>query len=166
MKRILVSTLAIMMLLSLLVGAMAAPATTYNSTRSFLEVCDQNGQAYNYIGMNSDDNEEVRLDFDLDNTSITARIFFEDENSCAIRVWYLMDYDATRLSEVEDAVNTLNSQYRWVRFFCDQTDNTITAAADVEFGDNPAGEIVWTVVGRVRGISNLGYNDLQTYKAR
>ena len=165
MKRILVSTLAILMLLSLVASAMAAPTTTYSSTLNFLETCDAKGKAYNYIGMNSDNNEEVRIDYDLDNTSITARLFFEDEYSCGIRVWYLMDYDPARLAELEDAVNTLNSSYRWVRVFCDKTDNTITIAADVEFGNNPSGEIVWTVLGRVVGISNICYNELEQYKA-
>lgn len=160
MKKIVISALAILMLLSLTVGALAMPSsTTYQSTRSFLEVCDREGLKYTYNGVNSDGDEVVLLDYGIENTSITVRMFFEDENSCGVRVWYLITYDPARLAEVEEAVNTLNAQYRWVKFYADTTDNTVTAAADIEFGDNPAGDVCRTILRRVVNISERGFNE-------
>lgn len=164
MKRIAITALAILMLLSMSVGALAVPSNVaYQSTRSFLEVCDQEGLKYTYNGVDNDNDETVLLDYSLDNTSITVRVFFEDEASCGIRVWYLITYDPSRLGEIVEACNNLNNQYRWVKFYADTSDNTVTASADVEFGDNPAGNVVRTMLRRVVNITNLGYNELMQY---
>ena len=161
MKKLWVSICLIALVFALSAGALAVPSSvSYDTTRRFLEYCDENDIKYSYMGIDNDNDEKVNLSFDLTNTSVDVRYFFEeDQESCMVRVWNLITFDPDQIAEVRDAVGRANADYRWVKYYIDESDNTVTCAADIYFGGGDAGDICGYILRRVVNISDSVYDD-------
>ena len=165
MKKILLCISAVLLALSLTMGALAVPSSvTYRTTGRFLAYCDEQGIKYTYQGIDNDNDERVTVSYDLSSTSVDVILFFsEDGDTCAIRLWNLIRFRENALDDVLSAVNQLNMNYRWAKFFADTSDNTVTCSADIYFGGADAGDIGYYLLYRIVNISDYGYEDLARF---
>ena len=144
-KRTVWIIIAVTMILSLFsVSAYADYSQAkYSSTKQFLKALDDLGIKYTWQGIDSDDYEVINISNNSDvmgNYSIN--VFFDDNNkNCGIRVWNVIDYNNAMSSSVYDAVNSINKTYQYVKFFADDTDNSVTASIDLIYRDSDVGEI-------------------------
>ena len=136
----------------------------YDSTKQFITTLDENEMSYTYLGVDNNDYDIVNVSFTGDNTDIDIRFFFSNNGEdCAIVVWYLIEYDEAFDIAVYQAVNELNRDYRFLRFFAD-TDYSVTAQIDVIFhaGDD-IGAICFDAMWYVVDICDTVYLDLAVF---
>jgi len=141
-----------------------ASSAQYSSTRSFIQILEDKGIVYDYRGVNDDGYERVSVDNDGEDFSYTLEYFFDDglENA-SIRVWYILTYDQSDFRSLVEVCNELNASYKYVTFYCDTSDNTITASMDLIFRAYDVGEIVFEATLRMANILDEGYPLLAPY---
>lgn len=148
MKKILAMLLLAALLLTSAMPALAVSAE-YASTRAFLKVLDEADIIYTLVGVDDDGDELVRVaNKDSNDYSYTINLYFDkDEMRCALRVWNVIEFKSSDTTNVLRACNELNARFKYLRFYVDTSDNTVTAAMDLIFRDG-AGEV--TLEGLVR----------------
>ncbi len=165
MKKLLALTLACMMLLGLCSTAFATEPQ-YTSTKAFLALMDQKGINYSVNGFDSNGNEMVSIsntDSDI-NYSYTIKYFFDDgEENCSLRVWNIITFADADFAKVLRTVNSLNCQYKYVRFTVDESDNTVTASIDTIYRTHDIDQIIWEATLYVVDIIEAGYPALAVY---
>lgn len=162
MKRF-VSLLVVLMLCLQCLPAMATSAQ-YNNTRRVLQILDSEGIIYTVNGILSNNYEKVSInsrDSDI-NKSYTITLFFSSDNEeFGIRVWNLIDFNASKLQQAYKLCNTANSSYKLVTFEVDESDNSITVACDMIVRDtDETGSIVLEAICRVADIIGAAYPTL------
>ena len=147
------------------ISAFAVPnSVAYSSTRDFLTVLDNESIRYSYDGINNDNDERVKVSYSLDDTKITVICFFkEDTKSCSMRVWNFIDYEASDANQVIQTLDQLNSKYRWVKFYSDASDNSVTVSLDAVFRNNDVGEICRECLRHIVNICDDCYTILKPY---
>ncbi len=164
MKKWISLLLCFVMLLSI-VPAMAEDEPTYDTTEDFIAVLKEEGLKYELKSVDKDGDEVVLVE----NTSdvygdVTFRFYFsEDEDDVYIRVWNLIDYDANDRSDVLEAANTVNSKWRFVRFYLDDSDNSITASFDSYLPKRSSGDITLEMLLTMHRIMENAYPYLEPY---
>lgn len=164
-KRMIAILMVVVFALLSAAPAFAVPsAVSYSSTRDFLEVLDSEGVHYTYEGIDSDDDEKVNVSYNITDTSIAMRIFFDDSReSCHIRVWNLIDYRPEDEGRVIEALDDLNKTYKWIKFYSDKNDNSVTASMDVILRRYDVGEICSEAMHRVVNICDDAYPTLKKF---
>lgn len=133
MKRIAKSMLALVLVAILLCAPALAASATYTNARDFVRVLDANGLTdYTLMGIDSDGDDGVMLDYSGDYWDYTIRYYFNAENDMVlIRIWNLMEFDDSEMSAAKNAANDANYDYKIARFYVDDTDNTLTCSYDL-----------------------------------
>lgn len=151
-------------LLSLPVNADYTQAK-YSSTMQFLKILDNYDIKYTWQGMDSDDNEIISIGNNSDVVgNYTIKVFFDDSNeNCSIRVWNLIDYKSAMSSSVYAAVNSINYAYKYVKFFADDSDNSVTASIDLIYRDSDIGEICLEALVDIVSIIDKAYPQLEPF---
>ena len=153
-------------LLLLSASAMAVTAQ-YRSTQNYMDYLDSQGIKYSYMGVQSSTNDErVRVSYSGDYMdSIVINCFFdEDGDDCTMVFWNMIDYNAADESAVRAVCDALNKKWRFVRFFTDDSDNSVTVQMDVIFGSvSDAGPIGRIALRKIVNISDEAYPDLKAY---
>ena len=143
MKKVTSCLLALLLIVSLCVPAFATSTNEgqYETTRSFIDVLQTKGLKYTYSGLNSDNDEKIRVSFSDDNFgSIVFILFFPSSaDEVSIRVWNLITVTAGKTYAL-NTVNTLNNNYKYARFYLDESDNTITCSMDAYLDVRSAGD--------------------------
>lgn len=159
--------LVLTLFLALSVPAFAASAQ-YTTTQEFLKVLKREKNTYNYMGIDEDDDEEVRVTFSGDNLDeIPVEIFFdEDLDAVSMRSWQVIYFDKKDLADVLTLVNDLNSQYKFVKFVVDPEDESVDAEIDVPLreGEN-AGELAYDALYYIVIIVDEAYPQLAKFEA-
>lgn len=168
MKKTLLSMISVVLIALLFCAtALAVPSNVqYSTTKSFLEVLDSEGIHYICEGIDSDNDEVVKIQYGLDdNTSITVKCYLaEDGSECNMRVWNLIDYDIGSFDAVVQKVDEMNRTYRWTRFYTDPSDNSVTVAMDVVLRDNAdAGDICREALRHIVQICDDAYPSVKEY---
>lgn len=142
-------TMAFALGLCLLVSGTAlvrAETPMAQSTRDFVTTLEEGGFSYTYKGLNAaGTSESLLLDY---NSSVfgSSRIraeFSLDEGSCRLFLWNMVDYDPEQQSEVAASCDAVNAYYKYVKFFTDSSDNSVTALVDVRLSKSfPCSELV------------------------
>ena len=144
-----------------------AASAQYANTRSFLGELDTYEIRYTLEGVDSDNNEIVHIKNKGDYYSYTIHYYFsEDNESVSIRIWNLIDFDSSDMDKVYLAVSQLNKTYKWVKFYADEIDNSVTLSADMIVRRNSGtGDIVLEMTLRIASIlDDEGvYNALNRY---
>ena len=133
MKRIAKSMLALVLVAILLCAPALAASATYANARDFVRVLDANGLTdYTLMGIDSDGDDGVMLDYSGDYWDYSIRYYFsEDEDLVLIRIWNLMEFDASEVDAAKIAANEANYDYKIARFYVDESDNTLTCSYDL-----------------------------------
>lgn len=165
MRKRITILVALMLLISVFPASVKAGAAQYGITQSFLDYLDENGISYVYGGINDDGLEAVDILYKTSNYDpIETNWQFDDEfDRVAVRVYYIIHYQPENLLYVLDAVNKLNSSYRYFRFFTDETDNTVTMAYDMPLDEAASGELCADILARVVDVVDEAYNVLGKY---
>ena len=156
MKKLISVLLACCLLLCVLPAASASASTeanaTYLSTKSFLIWLESNDIIYDYIGVDDDGYEIVVVDMSGDNFDFSIKCVFYDGNGSAAMYVY---------NVIESACNDLNASYRYASFFCDESDNTVTAQTDMLFvRTSDSGDLAGEHLLRIAAIVDDAYPDL------
>ena len=160
---------ALLLVLSLFV-CLSVPAfavnAQYGPTQAFLKVMDRENHKYNYMGIDSDDDEQINVSFTGDNKSkIEVKIYFdEDLDSVSMRSWSVISFDEAKLNEVLLLVNKLNDDYKYVKFVVDLSDYSVDAEIDCPLRDDDnAGEIAYDGLYYIVKIVDKAYPELVEY---
>ena len=130
MKKIATLVLALFVALTIGAGALAAE---YPTTQSFIEALEENGLTYTYRGLDDDKTESVFVDVTLeDGPDLAFRYYFDpDLDLVEVRVFNFIDFRESALGDVLVDINQLNYDYRFVKFYADMTDISVTLSEDL-----------------------------------
>ena len=74
--------------------------------------------------------------------------FFDpDEHAVSIRIFNLLKAPIDRMPQVMDLINTLNGEYRWIKFFKD-ADCKVNVQADAIISPETSGKIAFEILAR------------------
>lgn len=129
------------------------------AAQTVAEYLQNDGMKLTLMGEN---NEVIRVVFNADNReSIEVKLFFDEDNhSVAVRSFDLCKVPENKKPAVYEACSKLNDQFRWVKFYIDESDNTVTAACDAVLTLETAGKICDELIYRTVHIVDDGYPDL------
>lgn len=146
-------------LISLLMAALCAllPLTApaedaaYASTQAALTALRDIGLEPDVMGV--DDSGSERVAVEMAEQQITIELTFDAEQQhCALRAAEVFTFEAHSLGLVLRCCNDLNAEYRFVRFFVAEDGLTVTAAMDVSFRGDAAGDVTLEAMERFMSI--------------
>lgn len=154
----------LVLLLALPGMALAKTNAEYGSTQSFLNWMDANDISYILEGINNSDCEVVNVPNSSDGFTYEIHYFFDaSEENASLRVWNLISYSDSDYAKVLRVCNDLNVSYKYITFYCDTSDNTVTARMDTIFRSSDVGEIVGEATLRMVNILGDVYETLSVY---
>ena len=166
MKKI-VSLILALVLLSVCAFAVAEEATAsrYDTTKAFMEQMDQEQIMYTVLGRSDDGYDQIRVNYSGDNTQlISVNCFFTPDNvTASLCVWGVISYDPAKTADVMAVCNTLNNDYKYVRYSCDASDNTVTAQFDTVLLPDTAGPVCTTMVSLMVASIDEAYTKLAPF---
>ena len=90
----------------------------------------------------------IPMEDDEQGFSFNVTMFFTgDLENATLYVWNLINYDPASVYEVAYACNQCNYNSTYMKFYADETDNTVTAERWVIFRDHDVAEIVGEAFG-------------------
>ncbi len=174
MKKALALVLAMLLVIGIALPACAATAKL-RSTQAFLKALDEQEITYTIL-YSDNDNDCITVDnIDDNGFAYTIRVFFDSyEENCSIRVWDIMKSLDADFAKVLRTCNSLNSKYKYLKFYADESDNTAVAAMDLSYRtdgalvnlssrDNKIGDILMEAIYNTVQILEIGYPDLSLY---
>lgn len=165
MKRFLCSLLIATLCLGMLVAPALAATAQYSSTQDFLDALDASGIDYTNQGVYEETEDElVRIEHDEDGVSYVILCSFDKkEDRSDFFIWNLIDFDAANRDDVLYICNDLNLSYKYVKFYVDDSDNSVTAYTDLIYGPHDRGDILTELLSYLTRIVDIGYNRLAQY---
>lgn len=103
---------------------------------------DSHGLHYEILG---DNGEALRAGFKMDNRAEGLKvlmIFDNDTKGCKVCAYDIVKFSDAKKEVMYRVCNSLNAKYRWIKFFVDESDNTITAQDDAVIELDSCGEEV------------------------
>lgn len=109
-----------------------------------------------------DNMEVIQARYSADNTErVEVRLFFDEDNrSVAVRSFSICKVPENKKPAVYEACSKLNDKFRWVKFYIDEEDNTVTAAMDAIIQLDACGEECKEMILRTVGIVDDAYPEL------
>lgn len=160
MKKLLSLLLLAVLCIADCAGA-SADRAAYSSTQAFIDVLERTGQPYVLDGVDEYGAECLTLEIAEDAFDYSVVVMFEDDlTTASIRVWYVIMYDQARLAEVMRVCNALNAGNRFLCFYADESDNTVTASMDLIFRGDDAGTVTAKAVERLTDVLHRAYPQL------
>ena len=77
--------------------------------------------------------------------------------------WNIIDFDESELADVLPVINQLNRDYRFVRFYVDSSDWSVTAQLDAIFRENDVGPICDDAMYYTVQLSDIAYDALKDF---
>lgn len=107
-------------------------------------------------------NEErnlIELGFNAENKDSVQLMIFVDSNDrgIAIRSFDYCKFPAAKASAMYELCSDMNKEYRWVKFYVDKNDNTVTLSDDAVIQLDSCGEEVWELIFRMVSIADEAY---------
>ena len=165
MKKLIAALLLAVMLASLFVPAMAE-TPVYANTKNFLAVLEENDLAYEFAGMYANTDEElILIDNEDENFAYTFQIYLNEDNDRAtVFIFNIINFADENFGNVLRTVNNLNYSYKYIRFYVDESDNTVTCAMNIILHDNDsAGDIVLEGLLRAASILKNAYPQMSSF---
>ena len=141
-RNIAVLLIALVLSFSVLCAPAYAVTAQYSSTQDFVDAMNEEGYKFTLKGVDQEGDELV----------ITN-----------IRVWNVIDYNQSDFMDVLVAVDKLNSDYNYVRFYTDDYDDSVTAALDLIYRDEDVDDICMEALYYVVNIVEEGLAALAPY---
>ncbi len=87
-------------------------------------------------------------------------VFDEGDHSAALRVYGIAKFPDEKKEKMYELVNSLNTQFRWIKFTIDAEDNTIDASDDAVIQLDSCGEEVMELCLRFASIVDKAYPEI------
>ena len=166
-KMLLAMLLALVLVLSFSASAFAA-GPEYNNTKGFLTVLDAHEIVYEYLGIDDDKDEGVKIVTEGDyKDEIVAYVYFnEDDDVVTMCSFYVVEeFNKKDLVSVFRAVNELHKQYKFVCFVVDEEDYSVDSTIDIPLRDcDEAGEIAFDALYYLVTITDEAYDQLKEFE--
>lgn len=164
-KRFLSFVLLLAVCSTMFAPAAMAVSASYSSTQAFLRALDEEGIIYTLHGIDERINYEcVTMNNKGEELSYTINYFFsEDSTYTGLRVWNVITYNDSDLAKVLRTCNSLNSDYKYVKFYADESDNTVTVEMDLIHRSGDVGDIVLEATLRLANVLDESYERLAVY---
>lgn len=96
----------------------------------------------------------------------TINAFFDEENDAMIiRVWNLLDFEEEDLAAVQRFCSELNRKWKWVKFYVDTADNSVSADFDTPMIDSPQmKDLMWESVLHLNFVIKCAYDELLPFR--
>ena len=112
----------------------------------------------------TDENDEghtyVRAGISTKLTSFSMLfISTDDDNDVSMRIFNFVRFDEEKRGSVLFAANKLNRMFRYVKFFVDFDDNTVTVAMDFPVSCDNVGQTAIEILFRMMDISDEAYSE-------
>ena len=162
-------TLVIALLLSL--GNIAfADTADYQNTQAFLReidgYTDLTATLVGVIDFAGEKYEQVKLSYKGDASDYTSNfsiLFNEDQADIVVYMGQVIKFDGSRLSEVLDAVNSINAQTTGMKLYVDTSDNTVAAELLQLVTEDSVVDLSVSAVGFLIGFTDKVYEHLADY---
>lgn len=165
MKKLLCLTLTLMLCLTLATSAALAETAMYATTQMVLDTLDEADFNYDYAVLNDDAGSEIiMVPMGSSENPIDIYLIFRDGESIGIRVWDIIAFEDADMVNVLMACNTLNADYKFVNFYVDTSDNTVTCKMDIIHRESNVGDIVFEATLRMANIIQDGFEVLSPYQ--
>lgn len=90
--------------------------------------------------------------------NINITIFFDDnDRTVAVRSFEYCSFPAEKKSAMYEICSKLNYEYRWIKFYVEESDNTIALADDVIVQLDTCGDEIWEIIVRLSSIADEAY---------
>lgn len=161
--------LSLLLCLILMLQSVSALAVTaeFEITKAALKAMDDQGWHYTVRGMTDDGtSEKVTIEFDADNKldGVSLTLYFnKNTERVQISSFKLISYNEKDFAKVLRVCNELNDNYLYVKFYCDESENAVTAEFDAYIPVKSAGEIVVSMITRMVSIVDEAYPSLEVY---
>ncbi len=108
-----------------------------------------------------DDKEVIRTGLSgLKNKGSVDILLIFQGNSVSIRSFRLFSVPEEKKDKIYEVCSDMNSKFRWVKFYVDDEDNTVTVADDAILLPESAGAEVFELMMRMAGIIDQAYPEL------
>ena len=87
-------------------------------------------------------------------------IFDDNDKTVALRTYDLCKVPEDKLDRMYEACSELNRSFRWLKFYVDASDNTVTAEDDAIVTPESAGEEIFGILARMVGIVDRAHPEL------
>ena len=139
---------------------------TLDATKFFTAALKENGIKYSYEGVNPNDDTEdiVTSIWTIKEVDVKFIIFLKDDGRIMIRAFNVIDYNKISRAKVLEALNGLNTDYLFVTWLVDDSDDSVTAKYDlpsVEARD--AGRIGYPAMDAMVDVVNAAMDVLKPY---
>lgn len=120
---------------------------------------DAKGVKYEVI---DEDGAVLKLGFSMDNRDGIRLIvrFDGDSEGVSVKAYDLAKFQEDKKQKMFEVCNKLNAQYRWVKFYVDESDNTITVEEDAVIQLDSCGEEVYQCCYQVVAIADEAYPEI------
>lgn len=165
MKRCLTFVLLLALCCTLFASPALAVSATYSSTQAFLTGMDGLDIIYTLEGVNETSKYElVRVKNAGENFNYTLNYFFdEDLEHTGIRVWNVITYSEADMAKVMRVCNKLNADYKYCKFYVDESDNTVTAEMDLIYRTDSISDITLEATLHMCNLLDIAYEALSIY---
>ena len=145
---------------------------TFNNTKRLIRVLDREGMRYTvHETAGSGGEDVVELSFRNDSReghefTYTVKIYLSSDNTVvSYRVWNLIDYASSSADTIPIVCDDLNYRWKWVVFYSDPSDNSVTAAMDFVTGDwSGMGDVIFTGLVHLDNVLSVAYDTLMPYE--
>lgn len=136
----------------------------YDATRFFTSTLKENGIKFSYEGLNDDRSDIVSSMWTLQDVDVKFLIVFNENGRVYMRAFNIIDYEYENRAAVLEAVNALNSEYLFVNWCVDDSDNSVTATYDLPALEaKDAGKIGYSAMDSMVDVVNEGMSRLKPY---
>lgn len=165
MKKLVSFVIVLVLFVSIVPLQSLAVNCQYSTTQSFLDYLDMKNVRYTWQGLDSDDDEKIEVTYTGDNMETIRTVWYFDNNPVrvGVRVWNIINFSVKDYYYVLEAVNNVNADYRYIKFYVDTTDNTVTAKFDMPISATNAGELCYDILQRTINIVDDVYAELSEY---
>lgn len=157
--------LSVLLIAAIMLCAIPAFAAEYKNTERFMTWLDNHGIEYETDDILDNGFEPVIVAKEIQDIELDLLFFFsEEEDAVCVRAFYIIEYDSEDFVKVMQVCNQLNYEYKYCRFYCDETDNTVTCSMDVIVRDNEdTGAIAGEALELMEALLDRGITELKKY---
>ncbi len=164
MKKCLSLLLCLIMALSIVTAGAESVSPKYATTKAFMDLLEKNNMRHECRGVQKSGNELVILyNHSDDYGDREYRFTFNESGTIAtIQLWNLIDFAPEDRAAVMDVCNKANYDWKFTRFYVDDTDNSVTVQFDGVLPEDGSKteDVVWMMVLRMHDIIKNVYPDL------
>lgn len=115
---------------------------------------DSKGKTYEVF----EERNAIRTGYTCEHVTISVIIIFDDNNqTVGLKSFNYVKFPEEKKQKMFEICSKMNYKYRWVKFYVDETDNSVTLSDDAYIDLETCGEEIYELIGRMCGIGDEAY---------